>query len=60
MEKSECSSCPQMKKENAQLRKSNAELNKGYVEVVNENLKLYRLLETHNIYPYGLPDEDPS
>lgn len=37
-----CSSCAQMKQENASLRRTLAATHKDYVEVVNENLALRR------------------
>lgn len=40
-----CSSCDQMKKENATMRKAMMDTSKGYVEVVNENLALHRDIE---------------
>lgn len=45
MSDNKCSSCEQMKKENAAARKALMETNKNYVEVVNENLELRRELQ---------------
>lgn len=39
-----CSSCDQMKKENATMRKALTDTDRNYVEVVNENLALRREL----------------
>lgn len=39
-----CSSCDQMKKENAAMRKAMMETSRNYVEVCNENLELRRKL----------------
>lgn len=46
-----CSSCEQMKKENASVRKALLETNKIYVEVINENLELRRQLGEKIKYP---------
>ena len=43
-----CNSCNQMKKENAAMRKAITETNANYVEVVNENLSLRRIIEDLN------------
>lgn len=53
MPNEKCSSCEQMKKENNAMRKAMTDTSKGYVEVVNENLELKRLLEQNSIYMYG-------
>lgn len=50
-EMSNCSSCEQMKKENASIRKALMETNKQYVEVINENLELRRQLGNNIRYP---------
>ncbi len=39
-----CSSCDQMKRENAQMRKALMETNRNYIDVCNENLALRREL----------------
>lgn len=46
--KESCNSCDQMKRENTAMRKAITDTNANYVEVVNENLALRRIIEDLN------------
>lgn len=55
-----CSSCEQMKKENASLRKSISDFTRNYTEVINENLALRRVVTRANLNLYKEPELYPT